>query len=44
MKDIVAVGEVLIDLTQKGTDELGVGQYAANPGGRKGKVRRFIIQ
>lgn len=33
MKDIVAVGEVLIDLTQKGTDKLGVGQYAANPGG-----------
>ena len=33
MKDIVAVGEVLIDLTQKGTDELVVGQYAANPGG-----------
>lgn len=33
MKDIVAVGEVLIDLTQKGVDELGVGQYAANPGG-----------
>ncbi len=33
MKDIVAIGEVLIDLTQKGTDELGVGQYAANPGG-----------
>ena len=25
MKDIVAVGEVLIDLTQKGMDELGVG-------------------
>lgn len=33
MKDIVAIGEVLIDLTQKGMDELGVGQYAANPGG-----------
>lgn len=33
MKDIVTIGEVLIDLTQKGTDELGVGQYAANPGG-----------
>ena len=33
MKDIVAIGEVLIDLTQKGVDELGVGQYAANPGG-----------
>ena len=33
MKDIVAIGEVLIDLTQKGVDQLGVGQYAANPGG-----------
>lgn len=33
MKDIVAIGEVLIDLTQKGVDELGVAQYAANPGG-----------
>lgn len=33
MKDIVAIGEVLIDLTQNGTDALGVGQYAANPGG-----------
>lgn len=33
MKDIVAVGEVLIDLTQKGVDENGVAQYAANPGG-----------
>lgn len=33
MKDIVAVGEVLIDLTQKGNDAQGIGQYAANPGG-----------
>ena len=33
MKDIVAIGEVLIDLTQKGVDENGVAQYAANPGG-----------
>lgn len=33
MKDIVAIGEVLIDLTQKGVDELGVGKYASNPGG-----------
>lgn len=33
MKDIVAIGEVLIDLTQKGVDELGVGQYSSNPGG-----------
>ena len=33
MKDIVAIGEVLIDLTQTGVNEQGVGQYAANPGG-----------
>ena len=33
MKDIVAIGEVLIDLTQTGVNQLGVGQYAANPGG-----------
>lgn len=31
--DIVAIGEVLIDLTQTGTDGAGVPQYAANPGG-----------
>ena len=31
--DIVAIGEVLIDLTQTGTDQAGVPQYAANPGG-----------
>lgn len=31
--DIVAIGEVLIDLTQTGTDRAGVPQYAANPGG-----------
>ena len=33
MKDIVSIGEVLIDLTQRGVDEQGVGQFAANPGG-----------
>lgn len=33
MKDIVAVGEVLIDLTQRGVDELGIPQFSANPGG-----------
>lgn len=33
MKDIVAIGEVLVDLTQTGMNQLGVGQYAANPGG-----------
>lgn len=33
MKDIVAVGEVLIDLTQRGVDALGIPQFSANPGG-----------
>lgn len=33
MKDIVAVGEVLIDLTQVGKNELGIPQFSANPGG-----------
>ena len=31
--DIVAIGEVLIDLTQTGVNETGVPQYSANPGG-----------
>ena len=31
--DIVTIGEVLIDLTQTGTDEKGIPQFAANPGG-----------
>lgn len=33
MKDIVTIGEVLIDLTQKGKDEQGIPQFSANPGG-----------
>ena len=33
MLTITAVGEILIDLTQTGADENGVGQFAANPGG-----------
>lgn len=33
MKDIVAVGEVLIDLTQVGVNERGIPQFSANPGG-----------
>lgn len=32
MTDIIAIGEILIDLTQTGTVQ-NVGQYAANPGG-----------
>lgn len=33
MFDITAVGEILIDLTQSGVNELGIPQFAANPGG-----------
>ena len=33
MIDITAVGEILIDLTQSGTNELGIPVFAANPGG-----------
>lgn len=33
MPDITAIGEVLIDLTQFGVNEQGVGLFAANPGG-----------
>lgn len=33
MKDITAIGEILIDLTQSGVNELGVPEFAANPGG-----------
>lgn len=31
--DIVSIGEVLIDLTQTGSDRCGIPQFAANPGG-----------
>lgn len=33
MTDILAVGEVLIDLTQSGTDDRGIPRFDANPGG-----------
>lgn len=33
MKDITTIGEILIDLTQTGTNELGIPQFSANPGG-----------
>ena len=29
--DILAIGEILIDLTQTGTGENGIPQFAANP-------------
>ena len=33
MLDITTIGEILIDLTQTGTDAQGIPQFAANPGG-----------
>lgn len=38
MTDLIAVGEVLIDLTQTGVNGTGVRQYAANPGGAPANV------
>lgn len=38
MTDIIAVGEVLIDLTQTGTNEAGIPVLAANPGGAPANV------
>jgi len=33
MKDITAIGEILIDLTQTGVNESGIPVFTANPGG-----------
>ncbi len=33
MNDIVAIGEILIDLTQSGTTDQGIPRFDANPGG-----------
>ncbi len=38
MKDITAIGEILIDLTQTGINENGVPLFAANPGGAPANV------
>ena len=38
MADIVTLGELLIDLTQNGTDELGHGRFTAYPGGAPANV------
>ena len=38
MKDITAIGEILIDLTQTGNNSAGVPIYAANPGGAPANV------
>lgn len=35
---IVSIGEILVDLTQKGFDESGIPIYAANPGGAPANV------
>lgn len=36
--NIVSIGELLVDLTQTGTDKNGIPQYAANPGGAPANV------
>ena len=38
MADIITLGELLIDLTQTGTDELGNGKFTAYPGGAPANV------
>ena len=38
MTDITAIGEILIDLTQTGVNEMGVPLFAANPGGAPANV------
>ena len=38
MTDIITLGELLIDLTQKGTDENGNGEFVAYPGGAPANV------
>lgn len=38
MADIFTLGELLIDLTQNGTDELGNGKFTAYPGGAPANV------
>ena len=38
MYDITAVGEILIDLTQIGVNDQGIGLFAANPGGAPANV------
>lgn len=38
MTDIITLGELLIDLTQSGTDEYGCGKFTAYPGGAPANV------
>ncbi len=38
MTDITTVGEILIDMTQTGVNENGIGVFAANPGGAPANV------
>ena len=38
MRDITAIGEILIDLTQTGENDQGVPTFAANPGGAPANV------
>ena len=38
MKDIITIGELLVDLTQTEIDKLGIRRFAANPGGAPANV------
>lgn len=38
MTDIITLGELLIDMTQDGTDEQGIGRFTAYPGGAPANV------
>ena len=38
MTDIITLGELLIDMTQDGTDEQGNGRFTAYPGGAPANV------
>ena len=38
MIDIMTLGELLIDLTQRGSDENGNGEFTAYPGGAPANV------
>ena len=38
MTDIITLGELLIDLTQRGSDENGNGEFTAYPGGAPANV------
>lgn len=44
MNDVTALGEILIDFTLEGQNEIGVPLYTANPGGAPGNVLASLAQ